>query len=141
MKRMVCGLMVLGLVAAFGCAKKGPEDAAKSYLEKQIAAKHKGIHMDTSGLSYKVIEETEDSAKVKVSGTIKVEAEIPLVKKAGTWVIGEKKAASHKKAPASGAHAPAAHQETKETKEPAHGSTHMSSKGHEKPAEHGAHGS
>jgi hypothetical protein len=115
MKRFLCVLMAVGLVAAAGCAKKGPEEAAKSFLEKQIVSKHKGIRMDASKLSYKVVEQGEDTAVVAVTGTIEVDAQIPLVKKGGSWVVGQKEAAQEK---AGAAHAPA-HMKASEAHAPA----------------------
>ncbi|SMC24450.1 hypothetical protein SAMN02746041_01999 [Desulfacinum hydrothermale DSM 13146] len=117
MKRFLCVLMAVGLVAAAGCAKKGPEEAAKSFLEKQIVSKHKGIEMDTSNLTYKVVEQDETSAVVEVTGTIEVEARIPLVRKGGSWVVGQKERAPEKTGPAhmksSQAETPAQHQPAK----------------------------
>ncbi|SHF62634.1 hypothetical protein SAMN02745206_02366 [Desulfacinum infernum DSM 9756] len=113
MKRILCVLMAVGMVTALGCAKKGPEEAAKNFLEKQIVAKHKGITMDASKLSYKVVEQGEDTAVVAVTGTIEVDAQIPLVKKGGSWVVGQKEAAQEK------AGAAPAHMKASEAKAPA----------------------
>lgn len=89
MRRFLCVLMALGLVVSFGCAKKEPPDAAKAYVEEQIA-KHKGFQLDTSKLKYQVVEQTADSAKVSVTGTIEVKSVLPLVKKGNEWVVAEK---------------------------------------------------
>lgn len=101
MKRIVYILTALALVAAVGCAKQAPEEAAKEIVEKQIATKHKGFILDTSDLEYKVIEEGEDFARVVVSGEIEVKGEIGLVNEGGKWVIGAKPApAKMRQAPA-----------------------------------------
>lgn len=89
MRRFICVFMALGLIVSFGCAKKEPPDAAKAYVEEQIA-KHKGFQLDTSKLKYEVVEQTADSAKVSVTGTIEVKSVLPLVKKGNDWVVAEK---------------------------------------------------
>lgn len=92
MRRFLCIFMVLGLIVSFGCAKKEPQDAAKAYVDQQIA-KHKGFQLDTSKLKYQVVEQTADAAKVSVTGTIEVKSVIPLVKKGNEWVLAEKEKA------------------------------------------------
>ena len=82
-------MMAIGLVAAVGCAKQEPEDAAKALVEKQIATKHQGFIFDTSDLDYDVVEEGEDFARVVVSGEIEVTGEIALIKKGKKWVVGQ----------------------------------------------------
>ncbi|ROQ91158.1 hypothetical protein [Desulfosoma caldarium] len=89
MRRFLFVLMALGFVVSFGCAKKEPPDVAKAYVNEQIA-KHKGFQLDTSKLKYQVVEQTEDSAKVSVTGTIKVKSVLSLVKKGNEWVVAEK---------------------------------------------------
>ncbi|MEJ5348763.1 MAG: hypothetical protein WHS46_08755 [Desulfosoma sp.] len=89
MRRLLCVFMVLGLMVSFGCAKKEPPDAAKAYVQEQIA-KHKGFQMDTSKLKYQVVEQKADTAKVSVTGTIEVNMVLPLVKKGNDWVVEEK---------------------------------------------------
>jgi hypothetical protein len=101
MKKIFCILMALGVVAAVGCAKQEPEDAAKTLVEKQIATKHQGFVFDTSDLDYEVVEEGDDFARVIVSGEIEVKGEIALVKKGQEWVPGQPPAPAEKsKAPA-----------------------------------------
>lgn len=90
MRRMVCVLVVMGLVAFLGCAKQAPEDAAKDIVEKLIATKHQGFVLDTSDLDYKVVEQGDDFARVAVSGEIDVKGEIALVKEGNRWVVGGK---------------------------------------------------
>ncbi len=89
MRRLLCVFMALGLMVSFGCAKKEPPDAAKAYVQEQIA-KHKGFQMDTSKLKYQVVEQKADTAKVSVTGTIEVNTVLPLVKKGNEWVVAEK---------------------------------------------------
>jgi hypothetical protein len=86
MKRMLCLVMVVGIVVMFGCAQEKPEAAAKKIFEQQVAG-HEGLELDTSGLDYDLIEEVEDKALVEVSGLMPVKATIPLVKKQGKWVL------------------------------------------------------
>ena len=86
MKRMLCLVMVVGMVAMFGCAQEKPEAAAKKIFEQQVAG-HEGLELDTSGLDYDLIEQVEDKALVEVSGLMPVKATIPLVKKQGKWVL------------------------------------------------------
>ncbi|MCF8081098.1 MAG: hypothetical protein K9K88_17615 [Desulfobacterales bacterium] len=101
MKKIVCTLAALALLAMVGCAKGTPEDAAKEIVEKQIATKHKGFILDTSDLEYRVIEDGKDFARVVVTGEIEVKGEIGLVKEGGRWVIAAKPApAQMKQAPA-----------------------------------------
>lgn len=97
MRRLLCVFMALGLVVSFGCAKKEPPDAAKAYVQEQLA-KHKGFQLDGSKLKYEVVEQTADSAKVSVTGTIDVKTVLPLVKKGNAWVVEEKTAPAKPKA-------------------------------------------
>lgn len=89
MKRIVCSIMVLGLLTMFGCQPNKPEDVAKKFMSRQITA-HEGFDLDTSKLAYEVVEESGDSAKIAVTGDIAVEGEILLVKTAGRWMVAEK---------------------------------------------------
>ncbi len=100
MRRFLCIFVALGLIVSFGCAKKEPQDAAKAYVDQQIA-KHKGFQLDTSKLKYQVVEQTADAAKVSVTGTIEVKSVIPLVKKGNEWVLAEKEKAEPAKEKAS----------------------------------------
>ena len=86
MKHMLCLVMVVGIVAMFGCAQEKPEAAAKKIFEQQVAG-HEGMELDTSGLDYDLIEQVEDKALVEVSGLMPVKATIPLVKKQGKWIL------------------------------------------------------
>jgi len=121
--------MAFGLLVSFGCAKKEPPEAAKAYVEEQIA-KHKGFQLDTSKLKYEVVEQTADSAKVSVSGPIEMKTVLPMVKKGNEWVVAEKAETAKPKAtlppptvqgakapaetkPAPAAHAPAPKAEAK----------------------------
>ena len=95
MKRIICVLVVLGLAMLAGCQPSKPVDAAKSIMDKQITG-HKGFDFDTSKLSYKLIEQQGDTAKVAVSGAVQVDAEILLKKEGGKWVLAGKGAGSTK---------------------------------------------
>lgn len=92
MKKILCLLAVVAMVMTVGCAEKKPEDAAKKLVDQLIAKTHKGFELDTSGLNYKVLEQTGDSAKVAVTGDIAVKGEVSLVKRAGRWVLAEQDA-------------------------------------------------
>ena len=120
MQRILIVFFVTGLVLMSGCAQESAEEAAKNFVDSQIA-KHKGFELDTSKLTYKLVGEETDAAKVVVSGNIVVNGEIPMVKEAGKWVVSTQPAqpaAPEKKA------APAVasgHKvETKPAKAPAH---------------------
>jgi hypothetical protein len=103
MKKIFCIMIAMGVVAAVGCAKQEPEDAAKALVEKQIAAKHQGFVFDTSDLDYEVVEEGDDFARVIVSGEIEVKGEIALVREGKKWVPGQPPASAEKsKAPTHG---------------------------------------
>ncbi len=101
MKRILCVILVLGLVVMFGCAQEKPEAAARKIFEQQVAG-HQGLELDTSGLVYHVVEQGEDNVLVEVSGNMAVKASLPLVKKGGQWVLAmpadeapKKEAATH----------------------------------------------
>lgn len=113
MKKVLCLLAIIGLLAAVGCGPKAPEDAAKQFIDQQIL-KHKGMQLDTSKLNYKVIEKDSNSAVVAVSGQITMKAEVPLVKKAGMWIVGHQEAAP--KMAAKTSHEPAQQAEAKAEK-------------------------
>ena len=86
MKRIICLLVVFGLVVMFGCAQEKPEAAAKKIFEQQVAG-HEGLQLDTSGLDYDLIQQDGDRALVEVTGLMPVKATIPLVKKQGKWIL------------------------------------------------------
>jgi len=87
MKKITLLLLCGSLLVSFGCAQEKPEAAAKKIFEQQVAG-HAGLQMDTSGLDYAIIEQSEDRAVVQVSGLMPVKATLPLVKKQGKWVLG-----------------------------------------------------
>lgn len=97
MKRIICLVMVVGLLAVAGCQKNKPEDAARAFMNRQITA-HQGLGLDTSGLKYNRVEETGDTAKVLISGDITVKAELNLVKIGGKWQVAEKGEGAKKQA-------------------------------------------
>ena len=89
MKSVVCFVLAMGLLAVAGCQKSKPEDAARAFMNRQIPA-HQGFDLDTSGLEYKVVQESSDTAKVLITGDIEVNAELNLVKADGGWKVDEK---------------------------------------------------
>jgi 3-keto-L-gulonate-6-phosphate decarboxylase len=86
MKKVLCLVMAMGVLAVVGCMQSKPEDAAKAFMNQQISA-HQGIDLDTAGLTYEITAQTDGTAKVLVSGDIAVEAELDLVKSGGKWVV------------------------------------------------------
>lgn len=86
MKRLLCVILVLGMMVMFGCAQEAPEAAAKKIFEQQVAG-HQGLELDTSGLAYHVVEQGEDNVLVEISGDMAVKASLPLVNKGGQWVL------------------------------------------------------
>ena len=86
MKRILCVILVLGMMVMFGCAQEAPEAAAKKIFEQQVAG-HQGLELDTSGLAYHVVEQGEDNVLVEISGDMAVKAALPLVKQGGQWVL------------------------------------------------------
>ncbi len=102
MKNIIWIVVVAGLLVTFGCTEQKPEEAARKIVDQQVAIHHEGFKLDTSKVSYKVVEQGDKQAIVEVSGNIAVKAVIPLVKKSGEWVLDmpvdkapEKKAAGH----------------------------------------------
>ena len=86
MKRLMCLMLVIGLVTMFGCTQEKPEAAAKKIFDRQ-AAVHEGLQLDTSSLDYALIAQDGDKALVEVTGVIPVKATIALVKQQGKWVL------------------------------------------------------
>jgi hypothetical protein len=101
MKKLLGIFLVLVLAALTGCQQSKPVDAAKTIMSQQLPG-HKGLDLDTSKLSYELIEEEGDSAKVAVSGPVQVKGELLLIKEGGKWVLagkgagGTKAMAAHK---------------------------------------------
>ena len=95
MKKSIGVLLVMLLATLAGCQQSKPVDAAKTIMNQQFAS-HKGIELDMSKLSYDLIEEDGDSAKVAVSGAVQVKGELWLKKEGGKWVLAGKGAESTK---------------------------------------------
>ena len=95
MKKVIGVFLVLGLATLVGCQKSKPVDAAKEIMNQQITG-HEGFDLDTSKLSYELIEEDGDSAKVAVSGAVQVKGVIGLRKEGGKWVPGGKETGAQK---------------------------------------------
>ena len=86
MQRICVFVVIVGLMLLNRCAQESAEEAARHFVDEQIA-KHKGFELDTSKLSYETVVEDTGAAKVIVSGDIAVKGEIPMVNKAGKWII------------------------------------------------------
>jgi hypothetical protein len=98
MKKVIGVFLVLGLATLVGCQQSKPVDAAKKFMNQQITG-HEGFDLDTSKLSYELIEEDGDSAKVAVSGAVQVKGEFLLRKEGGKWVLaGKESGAKEEKA-------------------------------------------
>lgn len=95
MKKIIGVFLVLGLATLVGCQQSKPVDAAKEIMNQQITG-HKGFDLDTSKLSYELIEEEGDRAKVAVSGAVQVKGEFLLKKEGGKWVLAEKETGAKK---------------------------------------------
>ena len=97
MKKIICLCIVLSVLMVFGCGKDSPEDVAKDYVKKQFKLDNAG-KLDTSDLKYTVTENKEgNNATVKISGIIKYEEQIHLIKEKGKWIISKEKIAQGKK--------------------------------------------
>lgn len=96
MKKIIYLGMILSVLMVFGCGKESVEDIAKDYVKKQFTLDTAG-KIDTSNLTYTVTEDKEgNNATVKVSGTIKYEEQIHLIKENGKWIISKGKIAKAK---------------------------------------------
>ena len=96
MKKIIYLGMILSVLMVFGCGKDSAEDVAKNYVNKHFTLDTAG-KLDTSNLTYTVTEDKEgNTATVKVSGTIKYEEQIHLIKENGKWIISKGKIATAK---------------------------------------------
>lgn len=102
MQKVIWTLFVVSLLI-IGCAEQKPEEAARKIVDQQVAIHHEGFELDTSRVTYKVIEQDGQTAMVEVSGNIAVKAVIPLAKKGGEWVLN----VPREKAEVKPVHAPA----------------------------------
>ena len=82
----MCLVLVVGLAALFGCAQEEPEAVAKKIFEQQVAG-HEGLELDTSDLVYTIVDQSEDTVIVEVTGKMAVKASLPLSKKGGAWAL------------------------------------------------------
>jgi hypothetical protein len=97
MKKIIYLCIILSVLMVFGCGKDSPEDVAKNYVKKQFALDNDG-KLDMSDLKYTVTEDQEgNNATVKVSGTIKYEEQIHLIKEKEKWIISKEKIMQGKK--------------------------------------------
>lgn len=127
MQRIALFFFIVGLVLFSGCAQESAEEAAKHFVDEQIA-KHEGFELDTTKLTYEVVEQDAGMARVIVSGDIAVKGEIPMANEGGKWVVaaespqvqGKEKAASGKKEKAAPEVASGHRIDTKTAKAPVH---------------------
>ena len=90
MKRIVFVGMLAAVLMFFGCAKPGPEDVAKDVVKKQLQSDY-AVKIDTSKLEYTVVDQSDNQATVKVSGTIQYDGIVGLVKENGKWQVKNEK--------------------------------------------------
>ena len=90
MKRIVSVGMLAAVLMILGCAKPKPEDAAKDIVKKQFQSES-AVKVDMSKLEYKVVNQSDTAAVVKVSGTIKYDGIVELVKANGKWQAKKEK--------------------------------------------------
>jgi hypothetical protein len=89
MKKVVYLGIILSVLMIFACGKVSVEDAAKSYVKKELAFDN-NVKVDTSKLKYSVEKKEGSRAVVKVSGTIDFDGRLFLVKQGSKWKIGKK---------------------------------------------------
>ena len=67
--------------------KSTPENAAQKHMKNQIAMS-KGLSADTAGLTFTVIEASDDTALVEIGGTVAIKGQVTAVKNAkGQWEV------------------------------------------------------
>jgi len=93
MKKVLCLVMVLAMAMVLGCAKNNPEDVAKAFVKKQLNINN-SIRVNTSQLTYEVLEKDNGNATVRVSGTIDFDSDIYLVKENNKWIIEDEEVAA-----------------------------------------------
>ena len=86
MKKAVFVCIGIVMLVFIGCGFFGKGATPEGVAEKYIGTKFEKIGCDLSGLKY-TVDEKEDKATVKISGNIKYEEKIDLVKKDGKWKI------------------------------------------------------
>jgi len=92
MKRIVIVGMLAAVLMLLGCAGPKPEDAAKEIVKKQFQSEA-AVKVDLSKLEYKVVNKSDTAAVVKVSGTIKYDGIVELVKENDKWQAKKEKQA------------------------------------------------
>lgn len=89
MKKLIMVCIGFGVLAWVGCGifcgSSSPDQTAEKYVEKKFA----NIECDLSDLNYSTIDEKEEKATVKISGSIKYQEEIDLVKLDGKWMLAD----------------------------------------------------
>lgn len=91
MKKIMYFGIVVSVLMILGCGKATVEDVAKEHVKKQFNLNN-DVKLDFSKLKYTVTEKDDNNATVNVSGTIRYEGQIFLVKDGRKWKIGEKRA-------------------------------------------------
>ncbi len=88
MKKILVALCCVGLLVIAGCGgdSDDPVGFSKNYIEKKLG----GNNCDLSKLKYKVVDESDENAVIKISGTIEYLEELALEKKDDKWVVSAK---------------------------------------------------
>jgi hypothetical protein len=115
MKKAVFVCIGIVMLVFIGCGFFGKGATPEEVAEKYIGTKFEKIGCDLSGLKY-TVDEKEDKATVKISGNIKYEKKIDLVKKDGEWKIAVMAVKANKAPPEAKLEAPEAKQEEPEAK-------------------------
>ena len=89
MKKLFYFGIVMSVLLLFACGKANVEDVVRDHIKKQFSSDN-NLKVDMSKLKYTVTKKEGDSATVKVSGTIKCDGQIFLVKEGGKWKISKK---------------------------------------------------
>lgn len=89
MKKVVSLCILMSALMFFACGKAGVEDVARDYVKKQCAFDN-DVRIDTSNLKYTVTKKEDNSATVKVSGSINLDGQLFLVKQGKKWKISKK---------------------------------------------------
>jgi hypothetical protein len=119
MKKAVFVCIGIVMLVFIGCGFLGKGATPEEVAEKYIGTKFEKIGCDLSGLKY-TVDEKEDKATVKISGNIKYEEKIDLVKKDGEWRIAVMAVKAKEKQPEAKLKAPEAKQEEPEAKKEEH---------------------
>ena len=97
MQKIMSLIMMTGFMMLLGCQQQKPVDVARDFMNRQISA-HQGFELDTSQVTYKLVEESGESAKVAVSGEIRIKGEVVLKKVGTQWKIADRETLPEKQA-------------------------------------------